>query len=235
MKIEIKTLVAVAASALLVACGGGGGGGTTTAAATGPVTSTLTFPIATGVRAMTVNSSSKTFSVTGTCTGSGTRTSGAANTVATFEGVTGFSAASTLTINLSTPCNSIAQTSTSYYDTNYVPLGFNSIGVNYGVYLTPPSIPSTVSVGSTGTIGTETLYTNSTKTVPNGTQVSSYVVTADTATTAIVDLISKGYTSGSVLSFTEQDYYRMDASGNLTPISIDILYSAGTHLVISFN
>jgi hypothetical protein len=230
----VKFVLAASAVATLVACGGGGGG-STPAAATGPVTSTLTFPIAAGIRAQTVSGLSKNFAVTGSCTGNGTRTSSAANTVATFEGVTGFSSTSTMTITVAAPCNSIAQTSTSYYDTNYTPLGFNSIGVNYGVYAPAPVYPTTVTVGSTATIGTETLYTNSSKTVPNGTVSQSYVVTADTATTAIVNVISKSFTTGGTLTSTEQDYFRVDASGNLTPLSIDLLYSNGSHLVLTYN
>jgi hypothetical protein len=120
-------------------------------------------------------------------------------------------------------------------DTNYVTLGFNSIGVNYGVYLTPPVYPTSVSVGATGVVGTENLYTNSTKAVSNGTITGSYVVTADTATTAIVNVIAKIYNSSATLTATEQDFYRIDAAGTLTPLSVDILYAAGQHLVLTYN
>ena len=132
--------------------------------------------------------------------------------------------------------SSVGVTSTSYYDTNYVPRGFSSIGVNYGVYLSAPFIPSSVMVGNTGTIGTETLYTNSTKTVANGTDVSSFVVEPDTATTAIINLISRNYNANGTLLSTEQDRYRINASGTLTQVSTDIQYSStsSTHLVLTF-
>lgn len=91
-------------------------------------------------------------------------------------------------------------------------------------------------VGNTGTIGTQTLYTNSTKTVGNGTSVVSYVVEADTATTAIINLIDRSYNAGGTLIATEQDRYRIDAVGTLTPVSADIQYSytSTTHLVFAF-
>ena len=159
------------------------------------------------------------------------KTSAAANTSATFEGRTAFSSISTLIMTVASPCNSIAQTYTTYVDTNYVPLGLNSVGVNYGVYLTAPFVPSSVKVGDTGIIGTENLYTNSSKTVGNGSTVSSYVVTADTANTAIVTLIGKVYDASSNLTATEQDIYRIDSTGTLTPLSVDILYSTGAHVI----
>ena len=232
---KLKTILAVAIStAFLAACGGGGGGGTAAA----PVASTLSFPLQTGYRTLIANGLTKSFTVSGTCTGSGTKSSSPANTAATFEGVAGLSATSTLTMSLAgTGCTpSVAQSSTGYFDTNYIPLGFNSVGVNYGVYLTGITIPASVTVGGTAILGTETLYTNSTKTTGNGRIDSIYVVEADTASTAIVNLIAKIYDASGTLTATEQDRYRMTSTGTLTPISIDIQYAntSTAHLVFTF-
>ncbi|MFM6990817.1 MAG: hypothetical protein ACKOWD_05870 [Rhodoferax sp.] len=217
---------------VLTACGGGGGGGTPP-----PVSSTLSFPMLSGYRALVANGASHNFTISGTCTGSGNHTVGAANIPTTFEGSYALSGASTWTMNL-TACSvsSLASTATTYYDSNYQPRGFYSVGNNYGVYLTAPTIPATVMVGNTGTIGTEALYTNSSKTVGNGTNVLSYVVEPDTANTAIINLISRAYNAGGTLIATEQDRYRIDAAGNLTPVSADIQYSytSTTHLVLTF-
>lgn len=227
-----SVLVLSASLVLLAACGGGGGGGPT-----GPISSTLNFPLQTGYRSLTANGATSNFTISGTCTGTGTRTVGAANTTTTFEGTTALSAANTLTMTLvgCTP-SSVGATSTNYYDTNYIPRGFSAVGVNYGVYLTAPTIPSTITVGNTGTIGAQTLYTNSTKTVGNGTDVSSYVVEPDTADTAIINLITRIYNAGGTLTSTEQDRYRINASGTLTPVSADIQYSntSTTHLVLTY-
>jgi hypothetical protein len=230
-----KTILIVAfATSFLAGCGGGGGG---TAAVTGPVTSTLSFPFQSGYRTLVANGLTKNFSISGTCAGSGSRSTSAATTAATFEGVAGFSSTSTMTLTFTncTPA-STAVTSTSYYDTNYIPRGFNSPGVNYGVYLTAPFLPTTVTVGATATVGTETLYTSSSKSTPNGSINLSYVVEADTANTAIVNLISKIYNVAGTLTATEQDRYQISATGALTPTTADIQYANGstTHLIFTY-
>jgi hypothetical protein len=193
--------------------------------------------VQTGFKALSASGMTKSFTISGTCSGSGNKSSSPATTAATFEGVTGFSATSTITISFTncTPTSS-AQSSTAYFDSNYMPIGMNSIGVNYGVYLPPLVIPTTATVGNTGTLGTETLYTSSTKATPNGSVVQSYVVEADTSTTAIVNLIAKIYNASGTLTATEQDRYRITATGALSPISIDIQYANGStnHLVFTF-
>jgi hypothetical protein len=183
------------------------------------------------------NGAANNFTISGTCAGSGSHTVGAANTPTTFEGSAALSAASTWTMTFTncTP-SSTAVTSTTYYDSNYLPRGFSSVGTNYGVYLTAPTIPSTIMVGNTGTIGTEALYTNSTKNVGNGSTVVSYVVEPDTANTAIVNLIARVYNASGTLTATEQDRYRINAAGTLTPVSADVQYSytSTKHLVLTY-
>jgi hypothetical protein len=234
MKLTTFLGLALAAS-VLTGCGGGGGGGTP--AATGPVSSTLAFPLQSAYRVLTANGMSKSFTISGSCSGSGTKTTSPANTATTFEGAFAFSAASTFTLSFTncTPA-SIASTSTSYADTNYDPRGFNSVGVNYGVFLTPLVIPTTVIVGGTAVLGTETLYTDSTKVTSNGRNDVSYVVEADTSTTAIINVISKSYNASGTLTSTEQDRYRINATGTLTPTVFDIQYTNGStiHLVLTF-
>jgi hypothetical protein len=245
---SLTTSITCAIASLIVfslaGCGGGGGGGGGDAAApSGPVTSTLSFPLETAYKTLIAYGLTKSFTVTSTsptCSGSGTRTSAPAATAATFEGVAALSAAHTLTISLTncTPASS-AQTSTNYYDSNYVPLGFNTVGGHYGVYLTPLTIPTSVTVGGTATVGTETIYTDSTKATVYGTIVLSYVVEADTATTAIVNLIAKSYNASSTLLWTEQVRYRIAATGALTPVSADIQYASASgstmHMILTYN
>ena len=230
---KIAIGVAVILASALVGCGGSSGGGSIQASS--EVTS---FPLQAGYKALIAGGLQKTFTVSGTCSGSGSKTTAPASTSATFEGSAALSSAATLTISFTncTPA-SIAQTFTSYVDSNYAPLGFNSVGVSYGVFLTPPSIPSSVFVGATATIGTETFYTDSTKKIGNGTQVLSYVVQADTSTTAVINFISKIFNSSGTLTAIEQDFYRINASGTLAPLTSDIQYSNGstTHLVLTYS
>ena len=233
---QLRTFLASSFTcAFLAACGGGSEG---TPAVQQPPASTASFPLQSGMRALVANGLSKSFTVSGSCSGSGNKSSSPANTAATFEGVAGFSATSTLTLSFTncTPA-STAVTSTVYVDSNYVPLGVNSVGVNYGVYLTPLVIPTSVLVGGTGILGTRTSYTNSSKVTLNGRVDQSYVIEADTSTTAIVNLISKSYNAAGTLTATEQDRYRITSTGALTPIAIDIQYASGSisRLLFTFN
>jgi hypothetical protein len=228
-----KNICAASVAFLLVACGGGGGGSATPAA--GPVASTNAFNLQSGYAALVSAGYSKTFTLSGTCTGTFTLTTGAASTSTTFEGSAAVSGneAATATLIGCTP-SSIASTGTRYFNSSYAPLGFNfPSGNGYGIYATVPVITTNAHVGDVAIIGTINLYTDNTKSTPAGREDVSYVITADTATTAIVNLIFKTYNSSSVLTSTEQDFYRMAANGTLTPMSFDIQYANGstTHLV----
>jgi hypothetical protein len=168
--------------------------------------------------------------------GAGAKAVAAATAGATFEGAAALSYNASLTMSVTNCVPAvIEQTSTSYYNGNYVPLGFISAGV-FGVYLMLPSIPASVSVGETAAIGTENLYTDSTKVTSNGTQVLSYAVQADTTSSAMIDLITQSYNTSAMLTETEKDFYRIDADGTLTPISTDIQYENGSteHLVLTY-
>jgi hypothetical protein len=210
------TLVGSAAS-LLAGCGGGGGdsGGTTT--------TTTIFPLLAGYGARLTAGSTDNFTISGTCAGTATFTNGAATT-ATFEGVSGFSVAQTVTRNFSncTPATN-AVSGTGYYDASYSPLGSSIPSVEYTKFVTaPPSLPSSVKVGDTAVFTTLTAYSDSTKTVTTGQRILSYVVEADTANTAIVNFITKGYNASGQLLFTQQSRLRIAADGTLTAVSIDI-------------
>jgi hypothetical protein len=231
VKYVLLLSAAIALTSGLTGCGGGG--------SSGPVSSTDSFPLYTAFTSVAKYGYSYSFTIRDSCSGTGNIAVSAANTPSTFEGVNGFSATETLTMNF-TDCipATLAQTLTSYYDNNYLPLGFNSPGVNYGVFQGAPNIPSAVHVGDTGVIGSENLWTDSTKTTPNGRSDFSYVVKPDTANTAIVDEIIKDYDASNVLEATEQHFWRIDTFGNLTPVTWDIQYANGYnsnfHLLLTF-
>jgi hypothetical protein len=227
---KFNKLLLVLISAALTACGGGGGGG----GGGGTVSSTNTFNLQSGYVALASTGWNKTFTVTGTCSGSIAVTQGAATTATNFESAAALSGNSVVTTTFSN-CNppSSASTETRYYDSNYIPKGYSVQGGNYAVYASAPTLPTSVRVGDVGVIGTLNLYTNSTKSTSAGHQDESYVIEADTATTAIVNVISKYYNAAGTLTSTEQDRYRMAADGSLTAISLDIQYANGstTHLI----
>ena len=239
MKRTIARCLIVAFLVATTGCGGGGGSSPPPA----PVTSTLSFPLRSGLDtlvangetiSLTANGTPATESTNGLCSGSLNETSGQATAGATFEGAPALSAVSVLTVSFSNCIPAFStETSTSYYDATFLPLGFEEQGGDYGVFMAPPAIPNSVMVGNVGTVGTILLYTDSTKAVGNGHYDLSFVVEPDTATTAIVNLISKSYDSTSQLLHTEQDRYRITSTGALSAVSIDVQFAttSTTHLV----
>jgi hypothetical protein len=221
-------IVLVCFTLLLSGCGGGGGG-------TGPVSSTLSFPLKSGMAASVQQGGSTDFSVSGTCSGTANMIS-STPIPATFETVTGLSVLNAFSMNLPNCIPPyIYGTSTDYFDSNYNPLGTIDSSGNYAVYQTPPTIPVSVKVGDAGMIGTEKYYTDDTKNFLVSQDEISYVIEPDTANTAIVNIIDRSYDVSGTLTFTEQDRYRIKADGSLSPISADLQYANGssTHLVLT--
>jgi len=228
---NVKLIVVSSISvAFLAACGGGGGGAPAATAAQ----ATTSFPLQSGYKARIAGGSSDNFNISGTC--SGTAAISTAKPVsASFEGASGLSTTTTQTVNFTncTPASN-AVTSTGFYDTNYNPLGHSIAGVEYGKFLTVPNaLPTSVKVGDTAVFGTETTYTDSTKQVITGQRILSYVIETDTASTAIANLITKGFNTSNQLLFTQQSRYRIAADGTLTTSSLDVQYSttSANHLV----
>lgn len=161
-----KLAILVTASIyLLNGCGGGG-------RSTGPIASTDSFPFAQAFAARAAAGRHSYFTVTqaGTsyCYGSGSVADAPATTSTTFyitpaSAVSAVSAVETLSWNWMncTPLTNTVTLTIHYTPGTFVPLGFNNPVVNYGAYLTPPTIPASVHVGDTGVTGTENLYADS--------------------------------------------------------------------------
>lgn len=205
-----------------------------------PVASSLSFPIRSAFSARAANGSKETLHATGTgdprsaegsCAGTMLQTASPATTAATFEGHAAWSSAETGNLSF-TNCDfgPIATAETVYYDSSYALLG-SSTPRSYGVYLADPRIPVSAKVGDSGPWGKLSVYKDSTKQVSTSHHDKSYVVEPDTATTAIVSIITKGYDAKGEPSFTSQVRYRITASGGLTLISDDTLYLPSTRLV----
>lgn len=227
MKAAIKYTLAAAALSLLAACGGGGG-------SSGPVASTQTFNISSAIRSLTASGQNATFSVSASngCTGSGSYTVGAATTSTTFENQPALSSTAMLNINY-TNCSpaTISSTTTNYTDTNYVPLGVS--GDRYLVYTGGFNVPSTARVGDVGIVGNAIRYTNSSKTTQDGTAQVSYVVEADTDSTAMITVATKAYNSSNSLESTQLTKYRINSSNAMSLVSITIQYANGVNLVLT--
>lgn len=256
----IMRLIILPFIASLASCGGGGGGGAAPTQVVLPLQSAYQALIANGfAKTFTVQSTSVistpingvTQVINVSCTGSGNDGATPANVAATFEGKAALSAVRTMGVTI-TNCTGSAPlpggtatvsqsvisamtvSATLYVDSSYAPLGFNSAGNQYGVTTAPVLIPATVTVGATGSIGTQNLYTDSSKSVGAGKDVLSYVIEPDTANTAIVNLITKSYDTLGQLVLTQQERFRLANTGALTPVSVDLQDVAAKHIMITY-
>lgn len=207
----------------LTACGGGGG-------ASGPVTSSNSFDIRAGSARLIANGATTTLTISGTCSGTFLQTNGAATTRTTFEGSSALSGDFVFTANYSNcaPATS-SGTTTLYYDTNFVQIGYDSGSGGYGIWSATELLPTAAKVGDVGIVGIINKYRNSTKSTYTGKQEISYVIEPDTDTTAIANLIYKTYNTSNALTSTEQDRYRVAADGSLSLISKDIQNATGSN------
>lgn len=217
-------------STMILGCGGGGGD------SSNQTVSTASFPLQAANKSRVITGAVDNFSISGSCTGTATITNAQA-VPAVFEGTSGFAGTQTITLNF-TSCNQVstAGTGTQYYDQNYTILGFNFQGEEYGkIVSNMPQIPTSVKVGDTAVFATINTYTDSTKAVPKGQRLLSYVIESDTANTAIANLITKGYNTSGQLLYTNQTRYRLSSDASLTTISIDLQYSTTStlHLILS--
>jgi hypothetical protein len=199
----------------------------------GTTTSASTFPFQNAARLLWANGIEKSMTLSGTCSGTGWWIETPATTAATFEGVAGYSATRTRYVVFANSslafCLPSLRTSveTRYYDQNYMLLGYNRIGGYYYVIPVPLNIPATVTVGGSDTIGSVYAYTNSTKTFMVQRIDMSYVIEADTSNSAIVNVKLKTYDLSNTLIYSEQDRYRITASGALTLVSGDAQDAGG--------
>ena len=202
--------------AFLTACGGGD-------ETTVPVASTSTFNLHAAYKNLNASSGSYKFNITGTyganpISGSGAAVVGTVST-GTFEGrsalqktITGIGSftANKLTIPL-------AQSSISWMDTNYMLLGVSG-GPEYIVVDGYASIPTAAKINNTGTFFTGKRYTTSAKTTLLGTQTVTYVVEADTSTTALLTLINVDKNNAGTTTSTSINQYRITTSNTITPL-----------------
>lgn len=225
-------LLALVMSVALTACGGGGGGTNAT------VTSTETFQ----VKAAYVNYINKVGSypltVSGTSSGSNVTGSGTLTLSTPSNGsfesspVLQKNSAITYTIIANGVSANGGSASSAYVDSNYQPKG--SSGTEYAVVTSNITIPVTGRVGDSGTWFTENRYANSTKTSLLGTTTTSYVLEADTATTALFKIISEEKNNSGTTTFSSIETYRITPAGAITAVSATASASP-TFLTFTFN
>ena len=219
----IKCIAAITTFAVLTACGGGGGGSTPEV-----IASTAAFPLKTVWVNSLTNTSSNNFNVTGTInnvsiTGSGTVTFGALS-AGTFAGLSAQQRTTTSTgsVLVNGTTNPINGSSISWVDSNYTPLG-ESGGTDYVLVTGTPNIPTTAHVYDTGTLYTANRYSDSGRNLLRGTKTVTYVLEADTATTALVTIIEEEKDTSSTLTSTSSSQFRITTTGTFTRIKETLL------------
>lgn len=213
--------------ALMSACGGGGGGGTPA-----PVASTAAFSLAASAASSFQDTSTQSFTVSGkssgiSFTGSGTVTRGNV-TAATFEGTSALQ--KTTIVSGSITGNGItvpiSSSSTSYVDTNYVPLG-RSGSTEYMVVSSTPPLPTSAYINDTGTYYVGNRYTDGSKSTLLGTASVTYALQPDTADTALLVLIYTEKDVAGSITMTSTSKIRLTPAGAATDLSESALYSNG--------
>lgn len=162
--------------------------------------------------------SSNTFSISGvmdgrSVTGAGTVTRGSLRS-GMFEGAAAHvrTTAGEFTMNIdgvSIPVNTVNY---DWYGLNYKPVGYDG-GEQYAVVIGDSYIPETVGINDVATIYTANRYSDDTKSLLHGTVTFSYVVEADTATTAKLTLISVEKNLYNTMSMTKAEQFRVTKTG----------------------
>ncbi len=208
------------ASILLAGCGGGGGTALPAAGTTFPLQTAMSALLTAGVtRSATVSGSALYQGVSVPISGSVTL-SILPMTQATvlFNAQTAtyaiFSVSGTVTVASQTL--SISSSQQTYFSTALQPLGYTSTGA-YCVAGAPGSYPATVQLGDSGSIVSYACYSDSTMSVPVGTESLSYKVGPGvSSTTVTVSLIDTATTTSGQTSSSEIDNYLLSTGGTLS-------------------
>lgn len=156
-------------------------------------------------------------------TGSGTVNQGPFS-LGIFESNSALSRTTTANITLTVNGQSlpISATETSYYDGAFNPLGSISSDGEYSVVTRINQLPDTATIGETGLYASYAIYPSSAKSHQSADMTISYVITAHTANTAMVNIVTKRSESGRVV-YSTTDRYIIDESGGFVVESTDLL------------
>ncbi len=219
----MKTCSLRAAMALmafvLVALTGCGGGDDSNA---GNADTRPSFALQAAYQARIVSGVTDTFVVSGVCTGTASLAVGAV-TPATFESVNGYQALTRSSFNLMCGAASSVVTdepSTEYFDANYMPIGSSDPEEYVRFTSAPVTFAAQVRAGDAGSLGTSTVYSDSTKTSVTGQQRSRYVVQAETPTTVLVVITTDYYGAAGQIESMDDVRYRLELNGSLTMVSM---------------
>jgi hypothetical protein len=226
MNKAIRHIFTTLAFVVLAGCGGGSGGTPAT------VASKETFNLSQAWVNYLTTTQSLSFSVQGTINGESVSGSGTLSQsglqASTFENAPAQrkSGAATLKIVVNRQSTDLALTTAMYVNSNYLPLG--SQGGDYAVVFNAVNIPPTTKIGDNGIWYTERTYPSSAKPYSTGTRTTAFTMEPDTASTALLKIISTDYSSGGSQTSSTVVTFRMTPAGALTRLKDSTVSSQGT-------
>jgi hypothetical protein len=119
--------------------------------------------------------------------------------------------------------------STNFFLLNpYVPLGkaYGNNGSPYAVVNSPSPLPSTLTVGASGTLATAFMYHDATQSIVDGNLTTTYSVKANNASTilfcisSVVSGVTSQGTADGLSDGTETDCYSVSATGTVNLVAV---------------
>jgi hypothetical protein len=184
-----------------------------------------TFDLAKAFQNRLLQGFSKTFNVTGDCKGTMTATS-TPGMKTTWQGQPVYAVNSTQNFNLPNCSLGVfgTQTSTNYYDMNFKELAMTGSDGSYSEYVVSSEFGA-VKVGDTGTLGTWHHLNNNSRSQERGTTVNSFAVEPDTASTALLNAISRNYNTNQLV-YTAQYRFKLNANATLEWLNLTIDFAS---------
>ena len=229
MKPRLLIIVSSTCAALAAGCGGGGGNATSSSPMSTPAAANIaSAPGETAMATYRQGAHKYTFEASNAGNSYILQVSSVPNAGTTkFNGAApAYSSVDTVTLeeNGQVIANTV---STDYFLLNpYVPLGrVSGTGSPYGVVSSSSPLPSTLDVGSSGSVDSLTYYHDSTRSTVDGDESVEYSVKSNNATTLLLCLdssvtnVTAQGTVDDLIDDTESDCYTVDAAGNAALVS----------------
>ncbi|MGH8232184.1 MAG: hypothetical protein ACRESY_10205 [Steroidobacteraceae bacterium] len=220
-------VMTIATATLLAACGGGSGG----SYAPQPQPNLMSAPGEQSYSTFLQTNSSGTLSATnGADTYSIQYTFTASTNTTTFNGsAPAYSTTSALVIGKDNQEVATGTATTYYLLNHYVPLGqVEQNGTPYAVVTSSTPLPTTFTVGDSGSVYNQTYYHDSTMTVLDASESLTYAVQVNNSstimfcTTSQISGVTAQGTMDGLADGAETDCYTIDASGNMTFVSVSV-------------
>jgi hypothetical protein len=205
----------------LTGCGGGGGGGSAPAATQFPIGSAISaFFQASHSYSLTATNGANTYTI---------QTSYIPGTSSTFEGQQAATYTQSGTVSVNGVVTGGTNSGVTYFNSSpYKNFGYIDSNGQYTVYANQQALPTYATVGQSGAVDTDTVYTNNTKAVIYATDTETWSLLSDTSTTAWLCNNDTNAVVGSSAAVIT-NCYKVDTTGNVLALKV-IMPISGTTL-----